>query len=231
MTPKSTNKQNYLIVKEHFLCVAFGLNLSLLGTRILRRKASKYDLYEFSAETARALVLAGDGQMSDAEAEGKAWNEMAAQVARAREAVLKADPKLVIPVPDGAKPMSVIEAFSAMAMSKFILSSATPGWMKPMVEAMKANLTAAAAVDAMGRAWAAAAESDPDALGALADVLDKGGLPATCGALMARTTPPSATVEAKALNSLSLKNPETSIISRGFRRSGLSDPKRLIASR
>jgi len=29
-----------------------------LGTRILRRKASKYDLYEFSAETARALVLA-----------------------------------------------------------------------------------------------------------------------------------------------------------------------------
>jgi len=40
------------------LCVAFGLNLSLLGTRILRRKASKYDLYEFSAETARALVLA-----------------------------------------------------------------------------------------------------------------------------------------------------------------------------
>ncbi|MBQ4538184.1 MAG: stage II sporulation protein M, partial [Oscillospiraceae bacterium] len=40
------------------LCVAFGLNLSLLGTRILRRKASKYDLYEFSAKTARALVLA-----------------------------------------------------------------------------------------------------------------------------------------------------------------------------
>lgn len=125
---------------------------------------------------ARALVLAGDGQMSDAVAEGKAWVEMAAQVARAREAVLKADPKLVIPVPDGAKPMSVIEAFSAMAMSKFILSSATPGWMKPMVEAMKANLTAAAAVDAMGRAWAAAAESDPEALGSLADVLDKVGV-------------------------------------------------------
>ena len=40
------------------LCVAFGLNLSLLGARIMRRKASKYDLYEFSAETARALVLA-----------------------------------------------------------------------------------------------------------------------------------------------------------------------------
>ena len=125
---------------------------------------------------ARALVLAGDGQMSDAEAEGKAWAEMAAQVARAREAVLKADPKLVIPVPDGAKPMSVIEAFSAMAMSKFILSSATPGWMKPMVEAMKANLTAAAAVDAMERAWAAAAESDPEALGSLVDVLDKVGV-------------------------------------------------------
>jgi len=40
------------------LCVAFGLNLSLLGSRILRRKADKYDLFEFSAETARALVLA-----------------------------------------------------------------------------------------------------------------------------------------------------------------------------
>jgi hypothetical protein len=48
---------------------------------------------------------------------------------------------------------------------------------------------------------------------------------------MARTTPPLATVEAKALNSLSRKNSETSIISSGFLKSGLSEPKRLIASR
>ena len=40
------------------LCVAFGLKLCCFATNILRRKASKYDLYEFSAETARALVLA-----------------------------------------------------------------------------------------------------------------------------------------------------------------------------
>ena len=125
---------------------------------------------------ARAQVLAGDGQMSYAEAEGKAWAEMAAQVERARAAVLKADKDVKIPVPKAENKMSVIEAFSAMATSKFILSSATPGWMNPMVAAMKANLTAAAAVDAMGRAWSAAAESDPDAVGALADVLDKVGV-------------------------------------------------------
>ena len=40
------------------LSIAFGLRLCLLVTRLLRRNAGRYDLYDFSADTARALVLA-----------------------------------------------------------------------------------------------------------------------------------------------------------------------------
>jgi hypothetical protein len=124
----------------------------------------------------RAQGLAEEAGMAYADAEAQAWSELAGIVGRARAAVLKANPKLHIPVPSGSNPMSVIEAFSDIAGSEFILSAATPGWLKPLVEAAKGVLTTASAADAMKSAWAAAIENDPHAAGDLVKLLDKVGV-------------------------------------------------------
>lgn len=124
----------------------------------------------------RAQGLAEESGMAYADAEAQAWNELADIVGRARKAVLKADPKLHIPVPSGSNPLSVIEAFSEIAGSEFILSAATPGWLHPLVEAAKGVLTTASAVGAMKRAWSSAIENDAAAAGELVKLMGKVGV-------------------------------------------------------
>lgn len=125
---------------------------------------------------ARAAVLKEQQEQSDRQAEETAWTEMADLVGKARAAVLKADPKLHVPEPEAAEPMSVIEAFSAMARSNFVMSKAAPRWMRPLVAAMKGTLSAAGAIDATARAWDAALATDPAAVGPLMDTMEKVGV-------------------------------------------------------
>ena len=109
------------------------------------------------------------------QAERDAWNALGEQVARARAAVLKADPTAKITEVKKDDAMSVVEAFSDISNSAFLTSGVVPKWMRPMTEMMKANVVAADTALTLAKAWEMALEEDPGAVQEMRDVLEAVG--------------------------------------------------------
>lgn len=113
---------------------------------------------------------------SPAEAENAAWQELGEVVQRARAAVLKADAEAEIEEVKPGDKMSIIEALSTMATSKFVASGAVPGWMQGLTAALKGNLAAADSLAKVRAAYASVLQNDPSAVSELDAMLDKLGV-------------------------------------------------------
>lgn len=110
------------------------------------------------------------------DAETKAWQELGDIAKRARAAIMKADKNAKIEeVVDGDR-MSITEAFSTMALSKFITSNVLPTWMQSLGKALQANATAGDAINTVRKAYAAAMRKDAKAMKELDTVLEKLGV-------------------------------------------------------
>ena len=89
---------------------------------------------------------------------------------------MKADKNAKIEeVVDGDR-MSITEAFSTMALSKFITSNVLPTWMQSLGKALQANATAGDAINTVRKAYAAAMRKDAKAMKELDTVLEKLGV-------------------------------------------------------
>ncbi|MGN0869467.1 MAG: hypothetical protein ACI4O9_08110 [Akkermansia sp.] len=113
---------------------------------------------------------------SPAEAENAAWQELGEVVRRARAAMLKADAEAEIEEVKPGDRMSIIEALSTMATSRFVASGAVPGWMQGLTAALKGNLAAADALAKVRAAYASVLQNDPSAVSELDAMLDKLGV-------------------------------------------------------
>lgn len=113
---------------------------------------------------------------SPAEAENAAWQELGEVVQRARAAVLKADAEAEIEEVKPGDKMSIIEALSTMATSRFVASRAMPGWMQGLTAALKGNLAAADSLAKVRAAYASVLQNDPSAVSELDAMLDKLGV-------------------------------------------------------
>lgn len=113
---------------------------------------------------------------SPAEAENAAWQELGEVVQRARAAVLKADAEAEIEEVKPGDKMSIIEALSTMATSRFVASRAVPGWMQGLTAALKGNLAAADSLAKVRAAYASVLQNDPSAVSELDAMLDKLGV-------------------------------------------------------
>lgn len=110
------------------------------------------------------------------EAEKQAWQELGDIAKKARAAILKADSKAEIEeVVDGDR-MSITEAFSTMALSKFITSPVLPTWMQSLGKALQANVSAGAAINTVRKAYAAAMRKDAKVMSQLDKVLEDIGV-------------------------------------------------------
>lgn len=109
------------------------------------------------------------------DAEEQAWKELADVASKAREALLKVDPDLAIEEVDGSR-LNTIEALSTMAMSRYLGSGVLPRWMSGLVDVMRKNVQAAAAVVQMQKAMVALGEQDAGALKELLEFLDDAGV-------------------------------------------------------
>ena len=147
----------------------------------LKGRVSHYGAVEDIAESVsdmmlqrRAAVLVEQGKASSlAEAEGMALEELADVVRRAREVVLKADPKAAISEVKGGKDlrMSVIEALSKMSRAKFLSSGVVPKWMQSLTSGLKGLLGTGAAVESVRAAYAEVLRKEPNALAELEGML------------------------------------------------------------
>lgn len=108
-------------------------------------------------------------------AEEQAWNELAEVASKAREALLKVDPDLAIEEVNGDR-LNTIEALSTMAMSRYLGSGVLPRWMSGLVDVMRKNVQAAAAVVQLQKAMVALGEQDAGALKDLLEFLDDAGV-------------------------------------------------------
>ncbi len=108
-------------------------------------------------------------------AEEQAWKELAEVASKAREALLKVDPDLAIEEVNGDK-LNTIEALSTMAMSRYLGSGVLPRWMSGLVDVMRKNVQAAAAVVQLQKAMVALGEQDAGALKDLLEFLDDAGV-------------------------------------------------------
>lgn len=123
-----------------------------------------------------AVIREAKPESTPAEAEKAAWQELGEQVQRARAAVLKADSAAEIEEVKPGDKMSIIEALSTMATSKFVASGAVPGWMQSLTAALKGNLTAADSLDKVRAAYANVLQSEPAAVSELDTMLNKLGV-------------------------------------------------------
>ncbi len=121
-------------------------------------------------------VFSEKSAMNDAEAEAQAWQELGEVVQRARAAVLKADPQANVEEVKPGDRMSIIEALSTMATSKFVASGAVPGWMQGLTAALKGNLAAADSLAKVRAAYASVLQNDPAAVSELDAMLGKLGV-------------------------------------------------------
>lgn len=108
-------------------------------------------------------------------AEEQAWKELAEVASKAREALLKVDPDLSIEEVNGDR-LNTIEALSTMAMSRYLGSGVLPRWMSGLVDVMRKNVQAAAAVVQLQKAMVALGEQDAGALKDLLEFLDDAGV-------------------------------------------------------
>lgn len=108
-------------------------------------------------------------------AEEQAWKELAEVASKAREALLKVDPDLAIEEVNGDS-LNTIEALSTMAMSRYLGSGVLPRWMSGLVDVMRKNVQAAAAVVQLQKAMVALGEQDAGALKDLLEFLDDAGV-------------------------------------------------------
>lgn len=108
-------------------------------------------------------------------AEEQAWKELAEVASKAREALLKVDPDLAIEEVNGDR-LNTIEALSTMAMSRYLGSGVLPRWMSGLVDVMRKNVQAAAAVVQLQKAMVALGEQDAGALKDLLEFLDDAGV-------------------------------------------------------
>ena len=108
-------------------------------------------------------------------AEEQAWKELAEVARKAREALLKVDPDLAIEEVKGDR-LNTIEALSTMAMSRYLGSGVLPRWMSGLVDVMRKNVQAAAAVVQLQKAMVALGEQDAGALKDLLEFLDDAGV-------------------------------------------------------
>lgn len=109
------------------------------------------------------------------DAEEQAWTELADVARKAREALLKVDPDMDIEEVDGSR-LNTIEALSTMALGRYINSAVLPRWMSGLVDVMRKNVQAAAAVVQMQKAMVALGEQDAGALKELLEFLDDAGV-------------------------------------------------------
>lgn len=72
--------------------------------------------------------------------------------------------------------MSITEAFSTMALSKFITSPVLPTWMQSLGKALQANVSAGAAINTVRKAYAAAMRKDAKVMSQLDKVLEDIGV-------------------------------------------------------
>lgn len=147
----------------------------------LKGRVSHYGAVEDIAESVsdmmlqrRAAVLVEQGDAGSlAEGERMALDELADVVRRAREVVLKADPKAAISEVKGGKElrMSVIEALSKMSRAKFLSSGVVPKWMQSLTSGLKGLLGTGAAVESVRAAYAEVLRKEPNALAELEGML------------------------------------------------------------
>ena len=127
----------------------------------------------------RAAVLVEQGVAGSlAEGDAMALEELAAVVRRAREVVLKADPKAAISEVKEGKDfrMSVMEALSKMARAKFLSSGVVPKWMEALTSGLKGILGVGAAVESVRAAYAEVLRKEPNALAELEGMLSEMGV-------------------------------------------------------
>ena len=109
------------------------------------------------------------------DAEAQAWKELAEVASKAREALLKVDPDMAIEEVDGSR-LNTIEALSTMALGRYLNSAVLPRWMSGLVDVMRKNVQAAAAVVQLQKAMVALGEQDAGALKDLLEFLDDAGV-------------------------------------------------------
>lgn len=123
-----------------------------------------------------AVIREANPESTPAEAEAQAWQELGEVVQRARSAVLKADSSAEIEEVKPGDEMSIIEALSTMATSKFVASGAVPGWMQSLTAALKGNLAAADSLAKVRAAYSSVLQHDPAAVSELDTMLNKLGV-------------------------------------------------------
>lgn len=123
-----------------------------------------------------AAIREAKPESTPAEAEKAAWQELGELVQRARAAVLKADSAAEIEEVKPGDKMSIIEALSTMATSKFVASGAVPGWMQSLTAALKGNLAAADSLAKVRAAYSSVLQHDPASVSELDTMLNKLGV-------------------------------------------------------
>lgn len=137
-------------------------------------------LKDLVRQRAEVLMNEDEGRSAEDAAE-QAWEELAAKVERANEAVAKADPEAklvrVSREKDGRiERMSVVEGVSKLAVAKFLGSEAVPVWLKEFQDLSDGLLSAATAIGTVQKAYAAALEAEPEKLRDMEGLLGKMGV-------------------------------------------------------
>lgn len=148
----------------------------MLGSTVLTLggRASSTNILEEVVETyLDQVVQARAAELKDADdAAAAAWREVGDVVSRVREHVVKMDPKAKIEEVDAGRPMSIIEAFSTLAMSEYLTSPRVPEWMRGVQAAMKGCVSSAGALEGVRVALESVDKAAPEVAGKFRELLD-----------------------------------------------------------
>ena len=148
----------------------------MLGSTVLTLggRASSTNVLEEVVETyLDQVVQARAAELTDADdAAAAAWREVGDVVSRVREQVLKVDPKAKVEEVDASRPMSVVEAFSSLAMSEYLTSPRVPDWMRGVQAAMKGCVSSAGALEGVRVALETVDKAAPEVAGKFRELLD-----------------------------------------------------------
>ena len=153
----------------------------LLGSSVvgMRGEATSNNMLEevtesFLDQLVQEMAASG-GDGTPEEREAAAWREIADVVNRVREQVLAVDANAKVEKVDAENPLSVVEAFSTLAMSEYLGSPYVPEWMRGIQSAMKGCVSSAAALEGVRAALAVARVQSPEVFEKMNALLDKVG--------------------------------------------------------
>lgn len=153
----------------------------LLGSSVvgMRGEATSNNMLEevtesFLDQLVQEMAASG-GDGTPEEREAAAWREIADVVNRVREQVLAVDANAKVEKVDADNPLSVVEAFSTLAMSEYLGSPYVPEWMRGIQSAMKGCVSSAAALEGVRAALAVARVQSPEVFEKMNALLDKVG--------------------------------------------------------